>query len=179
MGNASTDFFTGGVKPAQFPQLGATASGKILDMVQTQQTTPQGELKTWQDGSPAMQLVITIQTTERDDADDDGKRTLYVKGQMKAVFGDALKRGAVKQLDIGGTVTVTYVADGERTNPAFSPPKQYAVQYVPPNASAGFLGGGNGVATATAEPVPAGVSAEVWATLSPEAKAAFANINAK
>jgi hypothetical protein len=193
MDNASADFFAGGIKPAQFPQYGATVTGKITDMTQSQQTEPSkiagqpGKPKTWDDGSPAMQLVVTLATQERDDEEDDGLRRIYIKGQMKAAMQAAIKAVGAKQLDLGGTVTVTYTHDGERTNPAFSPPKQYAVQYVPPNASAGFLGAGTGtgngtvsaIATAVqpAEQIPAGLTPEIWATMSPEAKAALAALN--
>jgi hypothetical protein len=92
-------------------------------------------------------------------------------------------------LDVGGHLTVVYTHDGERTNPAFSPPKQYTASYAPPkgDGGAGFLGtsagaSGNGTANATAaavpENLPPGMTAEIWNTLTPEAQTALRNITA-
>lgn len=177
MSNDSHGFFGGNKVPSvSFPAIGTTGTGTIAEEpTETQQTTPKGELKTWDDGNPMMQLVVTLQTTQRDPEieDDDGKRRLYVKGQMKKAVGDAIFAAGCKGLDVGGQLTVTYVSDGERSNPAFSPPKQYEAVYLPPSEDAA-------AATAAAEPVPAnlpnGMTPEVWAGLSPEAKTALAGL---
>lgn len=180
--NPSYDFFAGGGAPAaKFPATGASVSGIITEEPQmSQQTDPSGELKTWQDGNPMMQLVVTLKTEQRDPAieDDDGSRRVFIKGQMRNAVQTAVKNAKSKGLDIGGTLTVTYTHDGERSNPAFSPPKQYVAQYVPPKSDGGaaFLGTTNGEAASVPAHLPSGMSAEVWAGLTPEAQAALSGI---
>lgn len=193
MSNASKDFLGGGgPKSVSFKALGDSITGTIGEMEVTQQTTPAGELKTWKDGSPMLQLVITLATQLHEDADDDGIRRLFVNSyNMRLRLQEAVAAVGAEQLDDGGQLIVTYVSDGERSNPAFSPPKQYVASYVPPNASAGFLAGtgaanggsaGNGSVAATAGPVPAaslpeglpeGMTIDIWNKLSPEAQAAL------
>lgn len=198
--NDSYGFLQTGAPSAKFPAPGATITGTICDdPVQTQQTTPGGELKTWENGDPMLQLVVTLQTDQRDSeiGEDDGKRRVFVKGQMRNALAKAVTEAGKKGLDIGGTLTVTYVSDGERTNPAFSPPKQYEIVYEAPGSDggAGFLGTTeNGQATASTassapDPgaaasssvpanLPAGMTADVWNALSPEAQAALQAISA-
>jgi hypothetical protein len=64
----------------------------------------------WPDGRPKMQVIMDLQTDVREDPDDDGKRALYVKGQMLASFQEAAK--ATKHLGRvgeGTRVTVTLI----------------------------------------------------------------------
>jgi hypothetical protein len=183
----SEAFFAGGSPSAKFDTAGTTVTGTITEEpVMQQQTTPEGKLKTWDDGAPMNQLVVNLQTTQRDPEieDDDGIRRLYIKRQMRTAVQTALREAGAKGLDVGGTLTVTYTHDGERTNPAFSPPKQYVAQYVKPTADqAGFFGGGavvgnatNGAAAAPQVPaaaLAAGITAEAWVLLPAAAQAAF------
>lgn len=183
--NESYTFFATGKPSAKFDTPGTVVTGKITEEPQMQQQTePDGTPKVWKDsGEPMLQLVVTVQTAERDPdiEDDDGKRRIFIKGQMRTAVQQALRDSKCKGLDVGGTLTVTYTHDGERTNPAFSPPKQYVVAYDPPRADqAGFFGTGNGstavashVPTASVPNLPPGITPEVWATLPPEAKAAM------
>jgi hypothetical protein len=181
MSNASKSFLSGGgPKALAFPTVGTSHTGTIdSDPVESQQIDPATqEPKTWKDGNPMMQLVITVATSQSEDEDDDGLRRIFVKGQMRKAFQAALAEAGVDELLPGGQITVTFTHEGEKSNPAFSPPKQYAVSYVPPKG--GTNGSGTVTTTATAavaEPVPAnlpaGMTAEIWATLSPEAQAAL------
>lgn len=198
MANDSYDFFAGGAPSAKFDSIGKTVGGTVLeDPVVTQQTTPEGKLKTWDDGNPMLQLVVTVQTDERDPQvnDDDGTRRIFIKGQMRNAVGQAVRQAGAKGIDVGGQLYVTYSGDGEKTNPAFSAPKQYTAKYTPPVGDSGsFLGteepvaqaasaGVPAQAAATSVPaqavptgLPAGMTPEVWATLTPEAQAALAGI---
>lgn len=181
MSNDSVQFFSGGITSAKFEKPGATVTGTVCEEPSMmQQTTPEGKLKTWDDGNPMLQLVVTLQTAERDPEieDDDGQRRVYIKGQMRTAVQQALRQARSKSIDVGGTLTVTYTHDGERTNPAFSPPKQYVAVYEPPKGdqSAFF---GNGQQQATAQALPPGMTQEVWDTLSDEAKAALGNLVGK
>lgn len=197
--NDSYDFF-GGEKIPYFPtkdsRHGEFVTGTICEEpFQAQQTDlATGKLKTWDDGKPMMQLVVTLQTNEYDPniEDDDGRRRLYVKGNMRNAIGDAVRRVGSKGLDIGGTLTVTYIGDEPPKNPGLSAARKFTATYV--NPSADFLGNGEaaqtnsstgqasghaGVGVSIPANLPPGVSAEVWQTLSPEAQAALANITAK
>lgn len=124
----------GGAPSAKFPAIGTSYSGRITEKpdVQQQRDFNSGEPKFWKDGNPMMQLVVTIQTEHRDPevADDDGRRRLFVKGQLKQAVADAVRRSGGRGLEVGGTLTVTYTHDGERQG-NYNPPKQYKAEYVP------------------------------------------------
>lgn len=138
---SANDFLMGeSVPSAKFPQIGATVTGTICEppVVQQQRDYTTGELKFWSDGNPMMQLVVTLQTTERDPdiVDDDGRRRVYVRGQLKKAVQRAVKATGAPGLEVGGQLTVTYARDGQPTNPRFNPPKEYTATYHPPAAGA-------------------------------------------
>ncbi len=119
-------------KTAKFPTVGTTHKGEVVSATTRQATDfDSGKPKFWDDGNPIMELVITIQTTERDpdDTHDDGRRTLYAGGRMLKAIKDAL-RAARATLEEGGKLAVQYTGDGEATRG--NPPKLYAAQYEPP-----------------------------------------------
>ena len=124
----------GGPPSAKFPTPGTTHSGTIVETEVTQQTTLEGELKVWPDGKPMMQAVITIQTEQRDPGidEDDGRRRLFVKGQMQSAVRDAVKLSGAGTLQVGGKLAVKYVGDGERSSAGKNPPKMYKAQYAAP-----------------------------------------------
>ena len=67
------DLLSGGGKSAKFPEIGTTYKGTIVSRKARQASDMStGELKTWSNGGPVMEVVIQIQTTESDDDDDDG-----------------------------------------------------------------------------------------------------------
>lgn len=180
MSDVSSFLAPTGIPAAKFPAIGTTVTGKVIAPPEVQQQTEIGTGKplTFDDGKPRQQLVITIQTDLRDPevADDDGKRRVFVTGTKASEGGGmlgAFKRAGITNLDVGGTLTVTYTHDGARTSPAFSPPKQYEATYAPPNAAAGFLGTAPATNGSTTEQLPPGMTPDVWATLSPEVQAAL------
>lgn len=126
----------GGAPAAKFPTPGTTYKGIIESAIVSQQTDLDGNPKTWKDGNPSMQLVVTIATDERDPAidDDDGMRRLFVKGQMLAAVKEALKKAGCKSIDAGGTLAVQYKEDGPVTKAGFNAPKLYVAQYKAPVA---------------------------------------------
>jgi hypothetical protein len=129
----------GGAPSAKFGGFGVTVGGRITEpaQVQQQRDVQTGEKKFWKDGNPMMQLVVTVQTDQRDPSipDDDGRRRLFVKGQMKTAIQDAVKQAGTRGLEVGGHLQVTYTHDGPKSNPAFSAPKQYRAQYTPAAAA--------------------------------------------
>lgn len=151
MNDDINDFLQGGGgKAAKFEKLGDQVSGVITDARVTQQTSLEDNTPlTWQDGSPRMQLVVTLATDLREGDDDDGTRKIYAKGgkyevasgsgtSMKEAIADAMKRagnGTPAKLVEGGKLTVAFTGEGKRTNRAYSPPKLYKAKYEPPVAT--------------------------------------------
>lgn len=124
----------GGAPSAKFPTPGTIVGGRITEKptVEQQRDIKTGDKKFWGDGNPMMQLVVTVQTQERDPQveDDDGRRRLFVKGQMKNAIADAVRAAGARGLEVGGTLTLTYTHDGAVTQRGFNPPKQYTASYV-------------------------------------------------
>jgi hypothetical protein len=135
-----------GVKSASFagtPPI--TYSGPIVAPPEVRQQTKleDGTPLTFADGSPRLQLIVQIQTTERVDADDDGVRSLYIKANSQKAVADAVRKAGATGLEVGGVLTLTYTADDlVNAKRGFTPPKLYAATYQPPNTSGQFLGTG-------------------------------------
>jgi len=139
--------FGGGGKAAKFEQVGDTVEGIITHAEVSQQTSMEtNEPLTWADGSPRMQLVITLQTDERTDDNDDGLRRIFAKGgryepqegtgtSMKDAVADAVKKSGARSIDEGGWLKVGYSGVGKKTNRGYSAPKLFRAQYKAPTAS--------------------------------------------
>jgi hypothetical protein len=127
MGNTqdTAGFFGGGVAAAKFESHGDKVIGKVTEKELRQQTDfDTGKPLTWNDGSPRMQLVVTLQIAEPTE-EDEGLRNLYVRGQMTRAIRDALKDAKVKDLSTGHTVTVEYIGDDKPARKGVSGAKQY------------------------------------------------------
>jgi hypothetical protein len=148
----------GGAPTAKFPTPGTTVGGRITEppSLDQQRDIKTGEKKFWSNGDPMMQLVVTVQTDTRDPAieDDDGKRRIFVKGQMKNAVADAVRATGAKGLEVGGSLHVRYTHDGQAAGVGMSPPKQYEARYV--SAATNALGAHQPQAAA-APPAPAAV----------------------
>ena len=84
-------------------QVGDMVEGPILSANERQATDYNTRaLEWWPDGNPKMQVAITIQTQERG-ADDDGKRTVYVKGWGgdRAALIDAIRNAGFSRASEG------------------------------------------------------------------------------
>lgn len=148
----ANDFLMGGGIPAaKFETIGTTVSGQICAQPEV---TQQSDLDTgkplfWDDGRPRMQLVVTVQTDQRDPeiADDDGKRKFYIRAKLQDAVRQAVRASQAKGLEVGGTLAITYVADGEQKKRGYNPPKIYSATYAPPSAAQAnaFLNGGGEV----------------------------------
>ena len=128
------DFLMGaGGKSAEFKKHDDQCWGTIVRYAMRQQTSfESGEPLVWDDGEPRMQMVLTVQTDEQDDDEDDGLRKLYVKGQMQqALAGAVLKAGATGVTE-GGRVLVRYISDAEPKRQGMSGAKQYFAKYEAP-----------------------------------------------
>lgn len=177
----------GGGQSASFEATGDSVTGTVESTEVRQQTDFQsGQPKTWDDGSPVMQLVVSLQTGQREDNDDDGVRKVYVKGSKKPgsqslhdAVATAVRQSGAKGLEEGGTLTVTYTGDEPPKTRGMSPRKLYSATYVAPDKAAqtgDFLGtaptGQPQQAPATA-PAPAAQPAAAPQQGSPEQAAAF------
>ena len=121
------DLFAGGGAPVlKFPTIGTLHVGTITHLEARQQRDfDKGEPLHWDDGSPRMELVITI-----DNGGEDGR--LFIKGSMLGALRDEVRRQGLKKPEVGGKIAVKYSHDGENKNPKLSPPKMYVVAYEPP-----------------------------------------------
>lgn len=139
MTNPADSFFGESSPSAKFDAIGTTVGGVITRIGDPMQQTDfsSGKPLTWDDGTPRMQLPVTLQTDLRDPSNplDDGKRTLYVKGEMKKAIGAALRAAGAK-MALGGTLTVTF--SGEEPTAGF-PKKLYTATYAAPAPGGAFF----------------------------------------
>ncbi len=130
------DLLMGGGKGApgfKFDAIGATVKGIVtLKETMQQRDIKTGVPKTYDDGNPMMQLVVTLQTDLRDDTldDDDGTRRIFAKGAMLVAIRDAVKEAKLDTLGIGDELTVRYTGDGVAKTRGFNPPKEYRAKVV-------------------------------------------------
>ncbi|MBB2749179.1 UNVERIFIED_ORG: hypothetical protein FHR35_009092 [Microbispora rosea subsp. rosea] len=161
MPDANDFLLQGGMPSVSFDRpIGHTVTGIIARYPEVVQRLEYGTNKpmVWDDGTPQLQLKIVLATEERDPSirDDDGLRALYARHHMKDAIRDALKAvGPGVRLDVGGRLTVTYVADAPPKMAGAKPSKLFSAQYVPPAAAAvDAMLFGNNPAPAEAPAVP-------------------------
>jgi hypothetical protein len=165
-------FLGGGTVAAKFPTEGFVVEGTILSFRMAQQTDMEsGELLFWegkeqveqsklkfpQSARPCEQLVIELQCeptgvtwetnryVERQLPDDDGLRTLYVKGGLQQAVGKALRDADVRAPEIGGKLKVQRGKDTKRAGSKYYS-YTYTAQYTRADQNgdqaAGFLAQG-------------------------------------
>lgn len=179
------DFF-GGAKSFSFKAeswRGKPRGGRIIEPPRKvqQRDFKTGDLKFWNDGNPAMQLVITVDTRQGKHPEidpsvpgDDGVRRLFIKGQMIEAFKIAFRKSGAKGLREGGEAYVAWISD-EVIGGGNNDKKIYAAEYTPPVAGAetDSVFGGTSTQPApelvTAPPAAAQPAADPWAPLWPTA----------
>lgn len=141
------DFLFAGGKSFSFDNVDDAVEGEVLNCELRQQTdVDTGTPLTFNDGTPRMQLVVTLQTKLRDNDDDDGIRTIYAKGgrydvdsgsgtSMRDAIADAVRTSGAKTLEEGGTLVVAFTGLGKKRNKGYSAPKLYTAGYRPPKAT--------------------------------------------
>lgn len=142
------DLLAGGSKVpgARFEKVGDSVAGTIVS-AEARQTTDikTGQPEVWPQGDPKMQVVITLQTDERDADidDDDGQRRLFAKkpSAMLAAITTALNG---QRLEVGGRLAVKHTGTEPSSTAGFNPKKLYVAAYQPPaaNEAADLLAGG-------------------------------------
>lgn len=141
---------------AKFENPGDSVTGTVVSAEVTNQTDMvTGAVQTWDNGEPKQQLVVTLQTSQRADGDDDGVRKVYVKGSKKAgsrslhdAVASAVRASGAKGLTPGGTLTVKYIGDEPSATRGFNPRKLYEASFAPSS-------GGDFLGTQEAAPAPA------------------------
>jgi hypothetical protein len=121
---------------AKFEQFGDKHAGRIVAIDQRQQTDPKtGQVKTFNDGSPQMQWVITLEEAGQAVAlFAKGGRFTPAKGtgeSMLSAIGTAVRTAGAASLDVGGQLAVAFTGESE-AKPGLNPAKLYAAQYQPP-----------------------------------------------
>lgn len=128
----------GGAPTAKFPEIGTVHKGRILSMERKQQTDFLSKKPLfWDNGDPRWELVITLQTDERDDEteDDDGQRRIFAKGKLMYAIREAVEASGFRGSSlVGGNLAVKYTGNGKASQPGMSPPKEYAAKFEPPAA---------------------------------------------
>mgnify|MGYP003394544723 FL=1 len=127
-----------GGRSAKFETIGDSVTGFVESMATRQQTEiGSGTLRTWPDGNPRMQLVVTIETEQHEDDEDDGMRNLYVQipAQMQKAIADAVRKAGEHGIAIGGKLQVRFVKTEAPKVRGFNPQKIYSAQYKEPDPS--------------------------------------------
>jgi hypothetical protein len=115
-------------------------------MQKRQQTDMQtGEPAFWANGDPKYMLQVSLQTELHDSDDDEGMRSVYLRGgnftvakgkgtsSLNAVKDAVRRAGATNGLEIGGTLMLEYSGEGPKNKGGFNPPKLYTSDYTPPS----------------------------------------------
>ncbi|WP_157186520.1 hypothetical protein [Nocardia jiangxiensis] len=131
------DFLLGGGAPsASLKNIGDTVEGFVVakDVVQEKEYQRPGSnqpprMKTWQDGSPVLQLVVTYQTALRDPerAGDDGRRKVYFKPSWKSELAKVLRANGEKTLPVGSWQRITRSHD--EPGQGAEPKKMVTIEY--------------------------------------------------
>lgn len=156
----------GGGNSFTFDAPGDTVEGTIVSLDEVQQTDMDTQLPaTWSDGQPKMMYRCVLATGLRNPADpaDDGQRAIYLRGSKKpesksilaAVLAAVRAATSSTNLQVGGTLTVTYSGDGVAKIRGWNAPKQYEATYTSPPAATVNLGAPTPPAAAATPPPPA------------------------
>ena len=149
-GNSAKAYFGANSQP------GDTVTGVIEKIETTQVNDFQTKQPAfWNDGRPKEQIHVIIQTQLRDPSvdDDDGRRSLWVKGwgiQLKA-FREACMQAGVKIPKPGDTITERFVGLGQRGD-APQPPKVFEFHIEPASSVNSLVNGSNPSSPACSKP---------------------------
>lgn len=128
-------------KGAKFEQPGTSISGIIENVTANQiRDFKSRQPKFFDDGQPQMQVLVTINTGVTDPMveDDDGRRTVYIKGfglqrhaWLQALHNAGLRKAA--EVRPGDRFTATFTGFGE-ANPGMNAPKlfEYVIEHQSP-----------------------------------------------
>lgn len=148
---------------------GSKIEGEVVEREVTQQVNPDdyNEKLYWdvEETKPKWQLVITLQTTLKEDPEDDGKRRIFAKWHLLNAISGAVADAEAPGVEVGGYLVVDHNAITPPEKKHHSPTKLYEAEYT---SAADRLVQKGGSAPAKEEPVveveepaaPAGVDAD-------------------
>ncbi|MBF6083879.1 hypothetical protein IU485_21145 [Nocardia cyriacigeorgica] len=87
--------------------------------------------RTDRNGHPMMQMEVVILTNEQTDPEDDGRRMLYVRGNMRRAIRAAVIAASADDLRNGAQLAVMYTGQGKAIG-SYAAPKLYKAKYEPP-----------------------------------------------
>lgn len=138
MSNDLDRFFAQRAKALKFDSVGTSFELHVSEPVVMEQQTDfdSGEPLFWPSGDKKMQALITGTVKKGlQGPDDDGRRTLYVKGYMQNAVSAAMRAIGGGVPEPGGVLTITFVRTGEKKGRGQAP-KLYTASYVPATAAA-------------------------------------------
>ncbi|MCX4468746.1 hypothetical protein OOK41_00170 [Micromonospora sp. NBC_01655] len=139
----------GGVKSVNWKDnpIGHTVIGTIAETPKVEQMKKfnSDELDFWPSGDPKMQIVVTLQTDQRDPANeqDDGKRRLHISPRMMSPVREAVQRIGAKGLEIGGRLAVRRVGGSGAVGDPYTFAAEYGAPAIDPAASSVATVAGN------------------------------------
>jgi hypothetical protein len=120
-------------------KIGESVTGVIAGKwIERQQTDYVSNLpKFFPDGSPMIQFVVPLYVADEFGPDDNGLRTLYIKGGMTKPARAAVAATGATEPAEGGTFVVTYTGNDAPKNPGMPGQKCYQVRYTKPASDSG------------------------------------------
>lgn len=128
-----------GAPAAKFPSVGSVVEGYVTARPRkTEQRDVDGKVKTFDDGTVRMQVLIEIQTELRDPdiPDDDGLRTVWCKWEIQKAVSAAILAAGVRRLEIGGFLQIGRTQDEPPVNKKYKPTQKFVAKYTPPATAA-------------------------------------------
>lgn len=130
------------------PEVGDKVAGVITNVKRVQQTDfKDGTPLSWSDGSPRMQTVVELQTDERTSDEDDGVRSIWLKGGKnfepaegsgasgEVALAEAAKAAGATTIEEGAKLQVVCTGLAKATQRGYQPAKLYTMKYEAPKAS--------------------------------------------
>lgn len=142
MSKEAHDFLmSSGGRSVSFEKVGDKVLGIVLSYERTQQTDFKTKKPlTWDNGDPKLQLVITLQTDEQVDDDDDGLRKLYCKSPvMRKAIADAVRAKKWTDSIVGGRLYVKFISTKPSQTRGLNDVKLYSAAFEPPTRTTGDL----------------------------------------
>jgi len=150
MTDSASFLLGGGSRSAKFDNPGDSVTGTVAvePEVRDQTDIQTGRILTWDNGDTRKQLVVTLDTDQRDpdDPEDDGRRSLYVKGSKQRgsqslhdAVATAVRNAGASGLTVGGELTVRFTGEEPSQTKGFNPRKLYEASYKAPTGGE-FLG---------------------------------------
>lgn len=116
-------------------QFGKKLTGLITSItLQQERDYLSGDPKFYDDGNPIQQLVLEVQTEERDPADpkDKGLRRTFLKNRHKGALMAAVEEGGGSVLQKGARFTQEFTGTTPNADPKMNDSRDYKFTYVSP-----------------------------------------------